>query len=145
MATNSSLEPSRSMRVMRTKVVECNRPIRQTRVAFGAASWQTVTMPSLRPSLLIVAVLAAVSGCGTSPAGENPLTADGGMPVDDANPADGLNEVQFPPIQFPPGFIFGTAIAGFQADMGCPKLSSPQCDDKNSDWYDFTTARATVS
>jgi beta-glucosidase/6-phospho-beta-glucosidase/beta-galactosidase len=65
---------------------------------------------------------------------------DGGMSMADENPADGLNEVQFPP-----GFVFGTAIAGFQADMGCPKLAGPQCDDKNSDWYHFTTAPATVS
>jgi beta-glucosidase/6-phospho-beta-glucosidase/beta-galactosidase len=89
---------------------------------------------------MIVAALAAVWGCGTSPSEQIPVNADGGMPVMDANPADGLNEVQFPP-----GFLFGTAIAGFQADMGCPKLASPQCDDRNSDWFDFTTARATVS
>jgi beta-glucosidase/6-phospho-beta-glucosidase/beta-galactosidase len=39
---------------------------------------------------------------------------------------------------FPKGFLFGTAIAGFQVDMGCPsKMAS--CLDPNSDWYTWVT------
>src|SRR5579859_4300681 len=136
----------RSLRVMRSKVVECTsggrraREVRQTRVASGAASWQSVSMVLLRTHVLVMAAATAVSACGTSPAGAPPVSSDGGMPLGDSNPTDGLNEVQFPA-----SFLFGTAIAGFQADMGCPKLPPPQCDDRNSDWYDFTTAKATVS
>jgi beta-glucosidase/6-phospho-beta-glucosidase/beta-galactosidase len=47
-------------------------------------------------------------------------------------------------LPFPPGFVFGSAIAGFQADMGCPTLPRAECDDPNSDWYVFTTAAETV-
>jgi beta-glucosidase/6-phospho-beta-glucosidase/beta-galactosidase len=41
--------------------------------------------------------------------------------------------------KFPKGFLFGTAIAGFQADMGCPTLPASQCEDPHSDWYAFIT------
>lgn len=41
--------------------------------------------------------------------------------------------------RFPAGFLFGTAIAGFQADMGCPTLPAAACVDAASDWYRFTT------
>ncbi|HUJ25959.1 MAG TPA: family 1 glycosylhydrolase [Myxococcales bacterium] len=40
---------------------------------------------------------------------------------------------------FPPGFLFGTAIAGFQVDMGCPTVPAAQCEDRNSDWYAWIT------
>jgi len=33
----------------------------------------------------------------------------------------------------------GTAIAGFQVDMGCPTLAAEFCEDRNSDWYQWTT------
>lgn len=41
--------------------------------------------------------------------------------------------------------MFGAAIAGFQADMGCPTLAAAKCVDRNSDWYVFTTDKQTVS
>jgi beta-galactosidase len=41
---------------------------------------------------------------------------------------------------FPSNFLWGTAIAGFQADMGCPTLPASACDDENSDWYQFITS-----
>ena len=45
---------------------------------------------------------------------------------------------------FPKGFVFGTAIAGFQVDMGCPTLPAAQCEDRASDWYQWiTTPRIT--
>src|SRR5207302_10488935 len=40
---------------------------------------------------------------------------------------------------FPRGFLFGTAVAGFQVEMGCPTLSATQCEDRASDWYQWIT------
>lgn len=45
---------------------------------------------------------------------------------------------------FPAGFLWGTAIAGFQVDMGCPTLPAAQCDDPNSDWYEFVMSPETI-
>jgi beta-glucosidase/6-phospho-beta-glucosidase/beta-galactosidase len=42
-------------------------------------------------------------------------------------------------LSFPRTFLFGTAVAGFQVDMGCPTLGPVQCDDPASDWYDWIT------
>lgn len=44
-----------------------------------------------------------------------------------------------PPDAFPKDFKFGTAIAGFQVDMGCPTLPAEECEDRNSDWYVWIT------
>ena len=38
----------------------------------------------------------------------------------------------------PKGFLYGTAIAGFQVDMGCPS-GMASCIDANSDWYTWVT------
>jgi len=43
------------------------------------------------------------------------------------------------PLEFPEGYLFGTAIAGFQADMGCPNIPAEQCEDRNADWYVYIT------
>ncbi len=40
---------------------------------------------------------------------------------------------------FPADFLWGSATAGFQVDMGCPTLSAAECDDTASDWYDWVT------
>lgn len=42
---------------------------------------------------------------------------------------------------FPEGFLFGSAIAGFQVDMGCPTLADDACEDRNSDWYQWITTK----
>jgi len=47
-------------------------------------------------------------------------------------------------LTFPPGFRFGTAVAGFQADMGCPTLGAA-CDDPSSDWYAFVTSPTMIA
>jgi beta-galactosidase len=39
----------------------------------------------------------------------------------------------------PHGFRLGTAIAGFQVDMGCPTLAPQLCEDRRSDWYQWIT------
>src|SRR5262249_13112134 len=36
-------------------------------------------------------------------------------------------------------FLFGTSIAGFQVDMGCPTIAQDACDDRASDWYAWST------
>jgi beta-galactosidase len=48
-------------------------------------------------------------------------------------------------LRFPASFVFGAATAGFQVEMGCPTMARADCDDRNSDWYVFTTATETVS
>jgi len=45
---------------------------------------------------------------------------------------------------FPQGFLFGTAIAGFQVDMGCPS-GMASCIDPNSDWYTWVTKPELIS
>ena len=40
---------------------------------------------------------------------------------------------------FPEGFLWGTAVAGFQVDMGCPTISPDECEDRGSDWYQWVT------
>lgn len=57
-----------------------------------------------------------------------------GDPVKPGAPASG----------FPEDFLWGTATAGFQVDMGCPTWSAEVCDDPNSDWYQWVTTEAIV-
>ena len=75
--------------------------------------------------LLLVSIAACLAGCSSTSA-SLPAGPDAG------------------PLTFPKSFVFGTAIAGFQADMGCPTLPVAQCSDPNSDWYQFTTSPTTV-
>lgn len=46
---------------------------------------------------------------------------------------------------FPRDFLFGTAIAGFQVDMGCPTIAPERCEDRNSDWYQYITTPRIVN
>ncbi len=49
---------------------------------------------------------------------------------------------QSPPVPsqpFPDGFVWGSATAGFQVDMGCPTLADDACNDTASDWYQWVT------
>lgn len=41
--------------------------------------------------------------------------------------------------RFGSDFLLGTAIAGFQAEMGCPTLPPARCEDRASDWYAWIT------
>jgi beta-glucosidase/6-phospho-beta-glucosidase/beta-galactosidase len=84
-------------------------------------------------------VVAATScSCGSDRSAVAPGADDGGDASDAADAADASR-------RFPSGFVFGTAVAGFQVDMGCPSLNRPACDDRNSDWYEFTTSPRTVA
>jgi len=40
---------------------------------------------------------------------------------------------------FPAGFLWGSATAGFQVDMGCPTWTAEDCNDTASDWYQWVT------
>ncbi|MFN7131553.1 MAG: glycoside hydrolase family 1 protein [Myxococcales bacterium] len=40
---------------------------------------------------------------------------------------------------FSKGFLWGSAVAGFQVDMGCPTLAPEKCEDRHSDWYAWVT------
>jgi beta-galactosidase len=54
-------------------------------------------------------------------------------------------EVDDGSLRFPEGFTFGVAIAGFQADMGCPTLAPEACEDRGSDWYQWITSEAIIA
>jgi beta-glucosidase/6-phospho-beta-glucosidase/beta-galactosidase len=42
-------------------------------------------------------------------------------------------------LTLPKGFLYGSAIAGFQVEMGCPTVNAAECEDRNSDWYTWIT------
>ncbi len=56
---------------------------------------------------------------------------------DDAR--DGAQALGAAPAPLPAGFQLGTAIAGFQVDMGCPTIPAASCEDRRSDWYQWIT------
>lgn len=45
---------------------------------------------------------------------------------------------------FPDGFLWGSATAGFQVDMGCPTWTAAECDDPSSDWYQWVTTASII-
>jgi hypothetical protein len=45
-------------------------------------------------------------------------------------------------VVFPKNFLWGVAMSGFQADMGCPTLPAQECTDPRSDWYAWVTTPA---
>ncbi|MBT9560974.1 MAG: glycoside hydrolase family 1 protein [Myxococcales bacterium] len=79
---------------------------------------------------------------GATPDGATP---DGATP-DGATPDGTASDTTTPsaPRPFPSDFLFGTAVAGFQVDMGCPTLPASECEDPNSDWYVFVTSPETL-
>ena len=75
----------------------------------------------LRPGIALtgaLALLCAVACDGTEPIG----TTGSGLAAG-----------------FPRDFQLGTAIAGFQVDMGCPTIAPAACEDRGSDWYQWIT------
>ncbi len=40
----------------------------------------------------------------------------------------------------PQDFLLGTAIAGFQVEMGCRTIPADECEDRQSDWYEYVTS-----
>ncbi len=45
---------------------------------------------------------------------------------------------------FPSTFLWGSATAGFQVDMGCPTWDAAKCDDTASDWYQWVTTEQII-
>lgn len=78
----------------------------------------------MRRLLLLAPLVLALVGCGSSSSPAKKTLAPGA---------------------FPKGFTFGASVAGFQVDMGCPTLPASECDDPNSDWYQFVTDPITVN
>ena len=100
-----------------------------------------------RVHLLILAGLFAASwggaACGSDPtAPADPASAPGGGTSTSPSPSPPApTEPTAPPVRgtFPKDFVFGSAIAGFQVDMGCPTLPAAECEDRASDWYQWIT------
>lgn len=93
---------------------------------------------------LVVAVGASLA-CGSTPE-VDPGEGDGGSPTTRTDPPNGDAPKDDAPKDetavvgtFPKGFVFGSAIAGFQVDMGCPTIAAAECEDRASDWYQFIT------
>ena len=104
------------------------------------------TYACVAAGLLAAALGGAACSSDPAPAGAPATTAPSapgapgdGPPSSSSSPSDpGL-----PPVRgtFPRDFVFGTAIAGFQVDMGCPTVPAAQCEDRASDWYQWITTQ----
>lgn len=68
-----------------------------------------------------------------------------GCSSDDADPVPPAATAEKPTMAFPDDFMWGTAIAGFQVEMGCPTIAAEDCEDRKSDWYEFITRDETVN
>ena len=101
-----------------------------------------------RARVLICAAAIAATTLGNAACSSDPTAP--ANPA--ATPGDGTSspEVSSPPHSptdptqpvrgtFPKDFVFGSAIAGFQVDMGCLTVPAAQCEDRASDWYQWIT------
>jgi beta-glucosidase/6-phospho-beta-glucosidase/beta-galactosidase len=97
---------------------------------------------------LIVGLAAGSFACGDDEPsdGDADADADGEADGDGDEDEDQDQDIDWTPVErvFPDGFLFGTAIAGFQAEMGCPTIPPEECEDRSSDWYVFITAPETL-
>jgi beta-galactosidase len=97
-----------------------------------------------RLGLVAIASIAFACGSGANDPGAARGDGDGSeSPARDVPPTDGPSpsDDDVPIGTFPKGFVFGTAIAGFQVDMGCPTVSAELCEDRASDWYQWITTK----
>ncbi|MEZ4265342.1 MAG: glycoside hydrolase family 1 protein [Myxococcota bacterium] len=90
----------------------------------------------------LVGFAVAVVGCG----GGGHVDSGGDVVADagEVAEADGSGPDD-PTMRFPEGFTFGVAIAGFQADMGCPTMAPDLCEDRGSDWYQWITSEEIIA
>jgi beta-glucosidase/6-phospho-beta-glucosidase/beta-galactosidase len=88
-------------------------------------------------------MLACLVGCSSDPGASSDHGASPEPPgtAPPASPSPSADAPMHAPVRgtFPRDFVFGTAIAGFQVDMGCPTLAAAQCEDRASDWYQWIT------
>src|SRR4051794_23189808 len=100
---------------------------------------------------LVHAALAAVclGACGGGGSGNGPAVASEPVtsPQTPGATPDAPPSSKPPPAigTFPAGFVFGSAIAGFQVDMGCPTIDAASCEDRASDWYQWVTTDRIVN
>jgi beta-glucosidase/6-phospho-beta-glucosidase/beta-galactosidase len=81
--------------------------------------------------MLMALVLGAVtSGCVDNDAASDDAGAETTGAGDDGVMLDYV---------FPEDFGWGVALAGFQSEPGCPNLPAAECEDRNSDWYQWVT------
>ena len=91
----------------------------------------------------LVAATLGVVACGSDSApAPSPAPSPDGTPTppSPSSPSPPTEPTQSPVRgTFPRDFVFGSAIAGFQVDMGCPTVTAAQCEDRASDWYQWIT------
>lgn len=94
------------------------------------------------PYAAIVAALlfALPAGCSSPSEPATDAGASSDATIEDAGDATPNVERH----EFPDDFLFGTAVAGLQVDMGCPTLPAETCEPRNSDWYQYVTSPETV-
>ncbi|MSP93298.1 MAG: glycoside hydrolase family 1 protein [Myxococcales bacterium] len=100
---------------------------------------QATLLATLQATLL--ATLLATQACGAAAPTVPPDTADAATTDagPDADSAAGSDAGAPLGRAFPTGFLWGTAVAGFQVDMGCPTLPADACEDRQSDWWQWVT------
>jgi beta-glucosidase/6-phospho-beta-glucosidase/beta-galactosidase len=102
-------------------------------------------MPNARAGMLasLLAATLGVVACGSESAPASSTQGPtGGATPPSTSPSPAPTSAPAPsPVRgtFPGNFVFGSAIAGFQVDMGCPTVPASQCEDRASDWYQWIT------
>jgi beta-glucosidase/6-phospho-beta-glucosidase/beta-galactosidase len=89
-------------------------------------------------SLISISLVAACSGGSSSSTTQSPLpaaTTNADAGAGNINVKGDAGEPTLRPLPY----LMGTAIAGFQVDMGCPTIPAADCEDRNSDWYQWIT------
>lgn len=85
--------------------------------------------------------LAGVEACGSDDPVMHDVAPTPGDARDGGVVPSGLSDggAVGPVGTFPRDFLFGSAIAGFQVDMGCPTVAAEICEDRAADWYQYIT------
>jgi len=103
-------------------------------------------MALTRSHLLVAALALVVAGCEDDPRPQDAgADADADADFDGDEDGDMDEPVEYRDRTFPDDFLFGTATAGFQVEMGCPTVPAEVCEDRNSDWYVYITAPETLN
>ncbi len=106
-----------------------------------------MTSRALRGLLLMALAVGSVPACGDSSATDDhpgSATPEATKTPSATDPNAGAPGDAPLVGTFPRGFAFGSAIAGFQVDMGCPTIAAALCEDRASDWYQWITTKRIV-
>jgi beta-galactosidase len=93
-------------------------------------------------ALVLTGAVALLAACGDDDGTQTDAAVDAAVVEDAALDAavDATTDASVPAgRQFPSGFLFGTATAGFQVEPGCPTVAVDECTDPLSDWYVYAT------